>query len=329
MDEKAKALILVALIAIVSFIGTYFFSASGMTLEKFLTPNFIPLLGSILTLNFVAFLFCSAIVIALILFLGRKFNFYYALGLSATGLMAGSCIGVFVFNLFDFFLAVLFANVGIFWALLVLEPKEKELKYAQIIRSGSFAAEKIILFASIGLFFGVMIATVSNQAFYEKKFTDDLLAMTIGNEKTMKDAIQEPLITGIADAQKQTIDALRLAPQFTVLKSKNDADVLIFVATIDALSGQFGSESYKDTLRDQISKSPATSSFSETLLKSIPLMATSAKAAWIIYAIQAIIMALFIGGIIVKNGAGIVYNLFALVFPTSFSSGSASEKTKA
>jgi len=329
MDEKIKALILVALVALFAFLGTYFFSASGMALEKFLTPNFIPLLGSIISLNFLTFLICASISIALILLIGKKYNFYYALGLSATGLMAGSCIGVFAFNLFDFFLAVLFANVGIFWGIMALEPKEKELKFAKVMRSGAYAAEKIILLASIGLFFGVMIATISNQAFYEKKFTDDLLAMTLGSETTMKDAIETPLIDGIAEAQLQTVEALKSSPQFEALKTKNDTNVLVFVATVDALSTQFASESYKNSLREQVKNSPSGSNFSEGLLKSIPMMATSAKAAWIIYAIQAIIMALFIGGIVVKNGAGVIYNLLSLAMPKSFSEESASEKNKA
>jgi len=314
MKQTTAAFVLSAIIFVSILVGAYFFAASGITLGMLLTINAMPLVKAMLSINFALFVVMSGTAVAGIITLAKTQNSNNTLMFLEVAYLAGICGSVLIFNLLDFVLALGFGAIGIYFAATMLTSKEAELKKWAIARSGAASAGKITLFIAVGLFLSIIILTAQNQAYYEKNFVSDLLSITIGDSSTLKDSLNEPLVETMIQTQQQTVQAIMATPQYVALEQKSDAEVLGFVATMDSIETQMKTKQYKDTILQEISSQSNSLDIGEGIIAQMPMIKIAAQYAWILYAIEGLILLLFIGGLFTKNIAALIYFVLEKIF---------------
>lgn len=308
MDDNVTVGIYLSILIIIIIISGYFFSLTGIRLENFLTINLFPLIDSVLTINFLIFIIFASISLSIIGLIIRKFKTKIAMILSSTGYTIGIIISCAIFGLFDFLIPLLFGIIGIVFATITQDKKEKEYKSMPILRSGMASSGKIISFIAIGAVLFTLTMTLTNQSSYEKNFTDGFLSLSIGEEGDLQSTIKEPLINAIVDSQKQTINSIKNLNSFSKLNEKNDSEVLTFLIEFQTFEATINSEAYKQIMEEQFDLQQ-DQGISEKIMTTIPLVNNLSKMAWLFYTLTIFIFILMIGNLLVKNISGIIYSI--------------------
>ncbi len=304
------SIILITMILITGF----FFSLTGIQIENFLTINIFPIIEKLLSINFLAFIIFASASLAIIEIIIKKFETKTTILFCTTSYLLGVIITCLLFNLIYFLIPLLFGVIGLFFATMTQNEKEKEYKTMAILRSGISSAGKIILFVAIGTLLFFLIINIQNQSYYEESFTKDFLNLTIDEQNTVYSQINEPFIDSIIEAQKQTINSIKSIKGFQELENKNDVDVLTFVAGFNNLETTLNSENYRKTMIEQIENQQSNINFGENILNSIPLITQIAKYSWLFYTLFLFAFILMIGNILIKNIAGIIYAVIVIYF---------------
>ena len=315
--------ILSLILAVAIFISAWAFSLTGITINHFLTLNTIPLIEKCLQAPFLIFLVISALPIAIILLIGKKFaigqnSFICALVFSETGFIAGTLAGTIAFGLTEFLAPALFIGLGIPLGITILSAREKELKKLVSFRAGTGAAGKIALFAAIGLFIYLIIIASADAKKYEENFTSDLINATVGDQGNLKEQIINAQIDATIQTQKALLSQLGNTPQFNALRGKADADTIAYVAMVDAINEQTNSDEYRTTLmtevKNELAKNAGNGDIASAIENALPLKKI-APYAWIIYPMVAFLSAFFFSGFVTGNLAGFYYALMTLIYP--------------
>ncbi|MCX6801198.1 MAG: hypothetical protein NTZ73_03340 [Candidatus Diapherotrites archaeon] len=323
MEQKIEGAILSAVLAITLIVSAFTFSLTGIKISNFNTLNVIPLTQLTFSANFGIFLLISALSIAIILMIAKKFfgknnSFFYATIFAETGFIAGAAIGAIIFKLTDFLVPALFICIGIPIGIKLLEAREKELKVFVSFRAGSEAAGKIALFAAIGFFIYLIVINSANSKEYEANFTSDLINATVGDQGNLKEQIMNAQIDATIQTQKALLNQLGSTQQFNVLREKTDADTIAYVAMADAINEQINSDEYRATLttamQNELAKNAGSGDMASAIENALPLKKI-APYAWIIYPIVAFLFVLFVSGLVTGNLAGIYYALITLIYP--------------
>ncbi|MFA5763277.1 MAG: hypothetical protein WC915_00520 [archaeon] len=307
------ALTITLIISIIS--ANFFFSITKITLDHFLTINVFPLINAMISFEFIMFLIFVSLSIACILLIIKHANLQYALGFSLVGYVLGVTLGTILFGNVGFLVPLLLAAGGIPLAFESLIKKEKEYKSLPTLRSGISAANKIIILSAVGLLIFILVITFPAQDIYEQRFATQILSTTIGDAQTFGGMLQTPMVKIIVDSQKQTLNSIKKMPGFNQFENKNDADVLTFVTNFNTFDNMVNSDTYITTITDQFAAQTENQELNKQLLEQIPIINEIAKLAWLLYAIEAFILVMFIGNLIVKNLAGLMYILINYLVP--------------
>jgi hypothetical protein len=307
------ALTITLIISIIS--ANFFFSITKITLDSFLTINVFPLINAMISFEFIMFLIFVSLSIACILLIIKHANFQYALGFSLIGYVLGITLGTILFGNLGFLIPLLIATGGIPLAFESLVKKEKEYKSLPTLRSGISAANKMIMLTGVGLFIFIIIITFPAQEVHEQTFITQILSTTIGDTQTFGEMLQTPMVQIIIDSQKQTLNSVKKMPGFNEFENKNDADVLTFVTNFKTFDNMVNSDNYKTSIKNQFNSQNQNQELNKQLIQQIPIISNISKLAWLVYALEAFILVMFIGNLIVKNLAGLIYILINYLIP--------------
>jgi len=295
---------ILCILAILVLIGAGFvLSLTGITMKLFLTVNFVPLGYAILNVPFAIFLVLSSLALALILLIARNRDFVPALIFAEVAYLGGAFISAAIFGFLDFSAAILIGAVGV--ALLVkgLDEKEVAMKHFAKFRAGSSASNKVIALFAVGLFVAVIIFTASNQSYYKDSFSAEFMKVTIGNGLSLSDTTQELLISSIIASQKGTVEQIANIPELHSLVASGSADAIALDNKISAIRSNLDSPAVHDAIKEATKKV----SLGEDLVGQMPAIKMVADYAWLLYAFEALILVLLLGGLIVKTLAALFY----------------------
>lgn len=312
MNLTIKTSLIAFLIVIFCIITGLFFSATKITTTMFLTINFIPLMQAIFSINFIYFIIFGSITIALMLYCGKELNKPQNYLITGGAFLTGSIIALILFNLTEYFLVIILSIAGIPLAINYLSKKEEEVKYMKKFRSGASGAGRFLVVFGVAFIIYLALFGYTTRNSLEKNVTNDILAISLGNQETLAEQIQGQIIDLLIQGQQSTIQGIKSIPSYSELEKKNDVDVLTFVTTIEAIESHFESEAYKSELSDQIALNPQNN-IGKTIIEQIPLIGFFKKYAWILYTITAFFLISFINEILVKNIAGFFYYLISLI----------------
>ncbi len=325
MDSKQQGIVLALILAIITVLTIFLFAQTGITENHFLTLNIIPLAKILLGLNFWVFVIFSAIPIALVLFIGKNFDYSQSAIFAGGGMLIGGFGGMFLFGQTLLVIPIIFVVISLPLAIRFEKAKEKELKMMPELRAGIGAAGKITLAFSIGVLALLLLSAYPLRTNFESTFGEELVGITIGDSQSLKSTVSNTIGQVIVETQRQTVEQITALPQYTKLRGKEDIDVITFVATMDALQSQVNSTAYKETVVEQVNKGGDSVDLIKTIENTLPLSKVS-QYAWIMYSLSGFILSLMIGSIIVKNLAGFFYALIVTLGGKKISKKASSEE---
>jgi len=306
LHNLLPGIVLSILIAVFVFLGAYFFSLTEITIKMFLTINTFPLMNSVLTLNFLIFLISASIAIAMMLVIGRRYSITESLLLTIIPYLVGAVIGIFIFNLVEFFIPIIAVVIGIPLGIKYLVKKEEEAKYLKGIRSGGSGAGRIITIVAIVFALVLLFYTLPQKDTLQKDFVPELLLMTIGDKNlSLEDSFRSQLADSIASQQVATIDAMLNQQPLINLSQKNDPDAQNLIASLERNKLVYQGEAFKKDIADKMANQ--NMNIGEGLIKKFSMIEFVSKFAWLLYPFTAFIMIMFIGGLIIRNLTAIVY----------------------
>ncbi len=295
-------------------VGAFFFGQTGITIQSIMTINSFPLLNAILSLNFIIFLIFASLSLALILVIGKKYTFKYALLFSITGYLIGIILSTILFKqLLNVFILMSFGLIAIPAGIVYINKREDELKYFKRIRAATTGAGRMLLILGLGFFFTLAFIGITNQDKLKAEFVPGFLQMTIGDGVKLDDTFQGQLVDAILGSQNQLVDTILGFDEFNSFQTKNDTDGLVLKAKLEAI---------KSNLQDDNTKKMALAKLKEQnidmgkeLIAKINFIDQIAKFAWILYAVGGFLIFTLLGGAIIKNLAAILYTILFYIFP--------------
>ncbi len=303
--------ILSILVAVFVALGAYFFSLAHITVKMFLTINAFPLINSILTMNFLLFLICAAVSIAMMLVIGRRYSFTGALALTIIPYFVGAAIGTFFFGLNEFFIPIAGIIIGLPVGIKFLAEKEDELRYLKRPRAGGSAAGRIITIASLIFALFLLLQTLPQKEALREEFVPELLMMTIGDKDlTMGDSFRLQLAESIAAQQVSTIDLMLNQTPLKNLSAKNDQDAQDLISSLNATKLNFEGDAFKKDVADKLQSQDLD--LGKELLNKFPMIELVSRFAWLMYPFTALVTLMFIGGLITRNLAALFYGVLEI-----------------
>ncbi|MFA7133248.1 MAG: hypothetical protein WC108_08125 [Bacteroidales bacterium] len=283
----------------------YFFSLTNITLNSFLTINSIALIDSIMSLNFLLFCISSSVGIGIIISMGSFYNLKEASIISIPAYVLSILVLVVAFNLTSFFVPLILGTFAIPICLMSIQ-KAREMKTFPILRAGIYSSGKFVMIIGIALFVVLLIIGLTQSQELEKNFTTDLLSTMVGNNLTLSDQFVLQFAQSIAAQQVNTIDLMLEQTELTNLIESNSIDAINYHQKLIAYRNAYQEEEYLSKLATSMKNNKIN--FGEEFLTKFPILRTVAKYTFIVYPFMAFIMIMFIGNIIIKNLAGLVFS---------------------
>ncbi len=305
--------ILFALAFSVSLIMSgYFFSLTQITLNSFLTANTLPLIDSIMSLNFLFFCICTSIGIGILISITSFYELKKAILIIAPAYALSIIVLSIIFNLTSFFVPLLAGILAIPICHLCLK-KSKEMKVFPILRTGTYAAGKFILIIGITFFLLLLFISINESENLKNNFTKDLLATTVGGNLSLSDQISLQLATAISTQQVSTIDLILEQEEMKNLVASDSIDAVNLNQKLLAYKQAYAGEEFKTKVSQDLKNNNID--FGTELLSKFPILNTLANYAFIIYPLSAFILFMFVGNLIIKNIAGLIFSGIVKLIP--------------
>ena len=312
MSDKTAGIVFCTLEAAAIISGAYFFLLAGITISNFMTINTLSLIKKMITIDFGLFLISASFALAFILFIGKRYEFKQAMLFSLIGLIAGLGASAFLFpDLMPFLLPMFALVIGVPFGSKYISTKEKELKYLAGVRAGSAAAGRMVIVACIAFFIYLAVFSYSSQQQLEQNFVPELVSTTVGDGPVMSDQFDEQLAGAMIKQQQNMLDQVIVLQPLKNLQAKDDPDALALASQLAAIKTNLSSPTVKDRIVSQLKSQKIN--IGEEIIKKFPMITTMAKYSWIIYSLTALILTMFIGNLIIKNLAALIYWLIGKV----------------
>ena len=306
--------ILFALAFSVSLVmGGYFFSLTRITLNSFLTMNVIPLINSIMTLNFLFFCISASIGLGILLSIGSFYELKKATLISAPAYLLSIIIISVAFNLIDFFIPLVIGLGAIPICYLSLK-KSREMKVFPIIRTGVYASNKFILIIGAAFFFILLFICINESTTLSQNFNKEMLATTVGENLSLSDQISLELANAISIQQVNTIDLMLEQKEMKNMVELGSTDAINFNQKLLDYKEAYAGDEFKAKVAESLTNQNID--FGSELLSKFPILKTMAQYAFIIYPFSAFILFIFIGNLIIKIMAGAVFTGIVKFIPS-------------
>ncbi|OQA31043.1 MAG: hypothetical protein BWY55_00670 [archaeon ADurb.Bin336] len=297
--------IIFSLIIIISFVmGGYFFSQTQISLNTFLTINISPLIESIISLDFLLFCISVSIGLGVMMSLGSFYETKKATIFATGSYLLSILITVILFNLYDFLVPLIISAFTIIFCIKSLQ-KAREYKVYPILRTGIYASGRFFLILSTAFFFLLLFNSITQINYLESNFSNELLNSTVGNEITLSDQFTLQLAKSIAKNQSDTIELLQKQEELVRMTDEGITDALIYNQKLSAYKTAYNEEEYIQKLAENIKNNQID--MGKEIVTKFPIINSMAKYAFILYPLSAFILVLFIGNLIIKNIAGLVF----------------------
>lgn len=305
--------ILFALAFSVSLIMSgYFFSLTQITLNSFLTANTLPLIDSLMTLNFLFFCICASIGIGILISIGSFYELKKAILISAPAYALSAIIISIAFNLIGFFVPLITGLIAIPICYIALK-KSSEMRVFPITRTGSYASSKFILIIGSTFFLLLLFIAINDSTNLQNNFTKDLLATTVGENLSLSDQISLQLASSISAQQVSTIDLILEQTEMKNLIASDSIDAINLNQKLLAYKQAYAGEEFKTKVSQDLKNNNID--FGTELLSKFPILNTLANYAFILYPLSAFILFMFIGNLIIKNIAGLIFSGIVKLIP--------------
>jgi len=295
-------------------VGAFFFGQTGITIQSIMTINSFPLLSAILSINFMIFLIFASLSLALILIIGKKYDFKYALIFSITGYLIGIILSTILFKqLVNVFILMSFGLIAIPAGIVYINKREDELKYFKKIRAAATGAGRMLLILGLGFFFTLAFIGITNQEKLKEEFIPGFLQMTIGEGVTLDDTFQGQLVDAILGSQNQLVDTILGFDEFDSFQTKNDSDGLALKTKIETIKSNLQNENTKKMALSKLKEQNID--MGKELIAKINFINQVSKLAWVLYAIAGFLLFTLLGGAVIKNLSAIFYTGLFYIFP--------------
>ncbi|MEI7961403.1 MAG: hypothetical protein WCI04_03630 [archaeon] len=309
LASNIPGLLFAAIIAIAIIISAYFFSNTSITSAKLTSINFIPLINDFISINFILFIIFASIAIAAILLIGKKSVFKYALIFSTAGYITGIAISLALLPIFDFVVPLVAVAIAIPLGIRYLAKREEEVKYLKEIRSGASGTGRIITVMCVVFALFLLANSFMQKEKITEGFVDEILSMTIGDNVKLGDSFTTQLAGVISTQQGQTVDLILETQELANLNSKNDPDAARLTQKLVDLKTSADSNAYKDQLVKGLNSQNLD--IGKELIGKFPIINSLAEFGWLMGPLSALVIMLFIGGVIIKPLTEIIYFILA------------------
>lgn len=305
--------ILFAVAFFVCFImAGYFFSLTNITLTSFMTINSLPLIDSIMSINFLLFCISASIGIGIIISLGSFYNLKEASIISIPSYVLSVLVLITAFNLTQFFAPLILSAFAIPICFMSLQ-KAREMKTFPILRVGIYSSGKFVLATGISLFVVLLLIGFTQAQNLEENFTTDLLSTMVGTNLTLSDQFTLQFAQSISTQQVNTIDLMLEQEELKNLIESDSIDAINYHQKLLAYKDAYEGEEYRSKLATDLKNNKIN--FGEEFLTKFPFLITLAKYAFILYPIFAFVLFIFLGNILIKNIAGLVFSIIVKYVP--------------
>jgi len=315
MDERVPGLIMMLILIITIIVSAFFLSSTELTSKNFLSINPAPVTKAITSAAFVFFIIFASASIGLILSIGKKYLFKYALLFSLCGSIFGILISLLLFPrlMFDLGAPLLFFLAGIPVGIKFLNQKELELKYLPSLRSGFSASGRILIFFCIGVLVYFLILSSGQQKELTDNFVPDFINISFGSNIKLSDQFQGQFADSLITQQKSVVEQIQAFEEIKKLQTKKDTDAIALAKKLELFKTTITSPDYKKSIVTQLDSQNID--FGQEIIKQLPMIITLSKIAWIIYPLIAFSLCLFISNLLIKHLSGLIYAIIILLFP--------------
>ena len=306
MDQNQLGIILAIILALLITITGFLFSLTSITLDFFLTINFLPIANVFLSLYFIGFLVIASLCLATVMTVTDKLEQQKAIIFSLLGYLIGITILLIFFVQIELIFVLLFSGFGI--ALSIKMHNQDNKTFTKNFKSGASMAGKIVLFFGVGIFVTILLITLPNASEYENSFSSDIIQSFVGGENP---SISAPLIASIGQLQKETLSSAQQTPEYKIMQAKNDSDFLKLEMKLEELKLFYTSDEYSKTIAENTSKIIDDSKSKPGFDLELPFVKDIAKYAWLVYALVAFASVVFIGELVIKNLSAFIYAIIS------------------
>jgi hypothetical protein len=266
----------------------------------------MPLLSSLLSLNFLYSVLLVAISVGLALVIEKKNEHKKAILFVLGGYCIGGTISLFLFGLADFLVPAIIAAIAIPFGMGFLTKKELEYEFMPIPRSAAYSAEKIIFITTAGFFFYLLILGYSDSKTLEKNFVPEMLGMTTGSNISISDSMNLQLAELVSQSKTQVVDQIIAESEMQEMVSKQYYEALVLNEKLKAYKKAYAAPEFKAQITDALKNQKID--LGGELLSKFPLIGFFSKIAWILYAVSGLFFCAIIGNVLVKNIAAVIYS---------------------
>lgn len=292
--------------------GGYFFSLTNITLNSFLTINSLPLIDSILSINFLLACISTSIGLGILVSLGSFYELKRACIVSIPFYVLSVLIVTLAFSQSSFFAPLLLGGFAIPICFMSIQ-KAREMKTFPILRAGIYSTGKFILVIGGALFLVLLVIGFFQSGELEDKFTEELLSTMIGNNLTLSDEFTLQLSSSIAMQQESVIDLMLDQEELQKLIESDSIDAINYEQKLLAYKDAYASKEHQLKIATDLKNNKIN--FGEEFLTKFPILTTFAKYSFILYPLSAFILFMFIGNIILKNIAGLIFSIMIKYVP--------------
>ncbi|HIH10127.1 MAG TPA: hypothetical protein HA254_05680 [Candidatus Diapherotrites archaeon] len=307
--EKTQALAFAAIVFASLVAGAFFANASNfLHTDLFALTNFDAWLAFLANPNFILFAIVFPIpyglISALTHFKERKFVYMAALA----GAVPAMVVSVVMAGIgFAPMLLALFVVIGFVALIETSYVKKEELKFLVSFRTAAGASKAAFLLLAIGL-----LIVSGTLAYNENDRNVERLGKTIMSMAFSQQAGSSGMAELGADllvnSQKQALSAITSLPQYEKLKTKQDPDVQIFVASMGQIQDGLESGEIKAKVVQELQKKESELKQPITfdmIRKQSPLVEAIASYYWAIAAFATVTLFMFASNLVLSNIAGV------------------------
>jgi hypothetical protein len=234
------------------------FGMTGIGINDLLTFKLQFLAEKVLTLNTLLFFLTFSMPIAIAAALAKRTE---KITLVITSMFASLAALIIIMALFSqlqsLWIAAVFYIISLPLAIETASTRYEELKRRVTARASWSTAGKMVSITSIGLFVMTMAAIVPEHEAYLEKFEDFAQDMardflSENSPEKLGEGLGSSLAGMLVQRDIAAADSLMENPAFQKLREKQDLEVQLFVAAVEAQKTRLESPEYKEEIEQQI-----------------------------------------------------------------------------
>ncbi len=268
----------------------FFLNSTGITVNDLFTFKFHILAEKVLATNFLLFLIAFPLPTVVMAALAKKMDKLNLFIVSLIATLAGIIIAMAAFpQLQSLWIVAVFYAISVPLAIEKSYMCYAELKSWITMRTMAAATGKAVTLVSIGLFVLSVATILPEHEEYIEKFETFMVDFSQG---LLSGESGQSIVSSTTDLfverDRKWIEKFMQNPAFRKLREKTDPDVVLFVASADAMKDQINSPHYRQEVEKQISQATGTMKklgIMKAIKKEMPIFVIMEQLLWVIHAL--------------------------------------------